>query len=171
MQIMGVLGQDNFKQARIAKDVNERTLPHFFRNDDTPEARGYIQNSYLDGLSPHEFFFHHMTGREGLIDTAIRTAETGYISRKLMKGLEDIGLKYDLTVRTSNNIILQYIYGDFNLNQIMQKVTKLNTLVLGDKELKKNFSLNEKEIKQIAANTGEKVSQITKDNEIYVKTL
>ena len=171
MQIMGVLGQDNFKQARIAKEVNERTLPHFFKNDDTSVARGYIQNSYLDGLSPHEFFFHHMTGREGLIDTAIRTAETGYISRKLMKGLEDIGLKYDGTVRTSNNIVLQYIYADFNLNQIMQKLTELHTIMLGDKELINEYSLNEKEIKEIAKNTGEKGANLKLLNEKYIKEL
>ena len=171
MQIMGVLGQDNFKQARIAKEVNQRTLPHFFRNDDTSLARGYIQNSYLDGLEPHEFFFHHMTGREGLIDTAIRTAETGYISRKLMKGLEDIGLKYDGTVRTSNNIILQYIYADFNLNQIMQKLTKLKTLIIGDKELNKEYSLTDNEIKEISKNTGSKVNEIKSENEKYLKEL
>ena len=110
-----------------------------------------------------------MTGREGLIDTAIRTAETGYISRKLMKGLEDIGLKYDGTVRTSNNIVLQYIYADFNLNQIMQKLTELHTIMLGDKELINEYSLNEKEIKEIAKNTGEKSANLKLVNEKYVK--
>ena len=106
MQIMGALGQDIFKQKRIEKEMNNRSLVHFHQNDDTLKARGFISNSYLSGLDAHEFFFHHMTGREGLIDTAIKTAETGYLARKIMKLLEDIGLKYDNTVRTGNGMIL-----------------------------------------------------------------
>ena len=104
-------------------------MPHFFQNDDTPLARGYIEHSYLDGLTPQEFFFHHMSGREGLIDTAIKTADTGYISRRLMKGLEDIGVKYDGTVRTGNNIVLQYVYSDFNLDQTRQRRQILYTIL------------------------------------------
>jgi DNA-directed RNA polymerase beta' subunit len=72
-QIVGGLGQDILKFARIEKKVNNRTLVHFTQNDDTAEARGFIMNSYFDGLEPHEFYFHHMTGREGLIDTAIKS--------------------------------------------------------------------------------------------------
>ena len=73
MQIMGALGQDIFRRNRIQKDILNRTLPHFFQNDDRATARGYIEHSYFEGLSPQEFFFHHMTSREGLIDTAIKS--------------------------------------------------------------------------------------------------
>ena len=81
MQIMGALGQDIFKRNRIEKNILNRTLPHFFQNDDRALARGYIEHSYFEGLSPQEFFFHHMSGREGLIDTAIKsvTADTPII--------------------------------------------------------------------------------------------
>jgi DNA-directed RNA polymerase beta' subunit len=70
---MGGLGQDILKFKRIEKKVNGRTLPHFHYNDDSADARGFITNSYREGLTPTEFFFHHMTGREGLIDTAIKS--------------------------------------------------------------------------------------------------
>jgi DNA-directed RNA polymerase beta' subunit len=73
-----------------------------------------------------------MTGREGLIDTAIKTADTGYISRRLMKGLEDIGIKYDGTVRTGNNIMVQVVYSDFNLDQIKQRKQELKTIKIGN---------------------------------------
>ena len=72
-QIVASLGQDILKFARIEKKVNNRSLVHFSQNDDTAEARGFIINSYYDGLDPHEYYFHHMTGREGLIDTAIKS--------------------------------------------------------------------------------------------------
>jgi DNA-directed RNA polymerase II subunit RPB1 len=171
MQIMGALGQDIFKGKRIEKEVNNRTLPHFHQNDDTPLARGYIEHSYLDGLSPQEFFFHHMTGREGLIDTAIKTAETGYISRKLMKGLEDIGAKYDGTVRTGNNMILQYIYSDFNLDQTKQKLIKLKTIEMGDSELDKQYSLSEAEIKKIVKESKGNLEILRQLNKKYMDDL
>ncbi len=170
-QIMGALGQDIFKGKRIEKEVNNRTLPHFHQNDDTPLARGYIEHSYLEGLSPEEFFFHHMTGREGLIDTAIKTAETGYISRKLMKGLEDVGSKYDGTVRTGNNLILQYIYSDFNLDQTKQKKIKMKTIEMGNSEIDKKFSLTESEIKSIAKDTKGNVEIIRQLNASYISEL
>ena len=84
-QIVGGLGQDILKFARIEKKVNNRTLVHFTQNDDTAEARGFIMNSYFDGLEPHEFYFHHMTGREGLIDTAIKSV-TGDTELIIMEG-------------------------------------------------------------------------------------
>ena len=170
-QIMGALGQDIFKGKRIEKEVNNRTLPHFHQNDDTPLARGFIEHSYLEGLSPEEFFFHHMTGREGLIDTAIKTAETGYISRKLMKGLEDVGSKYDGTVRTGNNLILQYIYSDFNLDQTKQKKIKMKTIEMGNSEIDKKFSLTESEIKSIAKDTKGNVEIIRQLNASYINDL
>jgi DNA-directed RNA polymerase II subunit RPB1 len=62
-------------------------LPHFIKDDYGPEAKGFVENSYLQGLTPIEFFFHAMGGREGLIDTAVKTSETGYIQRRLVKVL------------------------------------------------------------------------------------
>ena len=112
-----------------------------------------------------------MTGREGLIDTAIKTAETGYISRKLMKGLEDIGAKYDGTVRTGNNMILQYIYSDFNLDQTKQKLIKLKTIQMGDAELEKEYSLSENELKIILKNTKMNLDMLRQINKSYFDEL
>ena len=82
-QIMGCLGQQIIDSKRVQKKVNNRTLPHYYQNDDTPQARGFVASSYVDGLKAQEQFFHTMGGREGLIDTAIKTAVTGYISKKI----------------------------------------------------------------------------------------
>ena len=171
MQIMGALGQDIFLFKRIQKAVNNRTLPHFFQNDDTPLARGYIEHSYLDGLTPQEFFFHHMSGREGLIDTAIKTADTGYISRRLMKGLEDVGVKYDGTVRTGNNIVLQYIYSDFNLDQVKQRRQTLHTIKMGNNEVKENYSLSDKDIKELSNKHKISEKELKKYNNEYYEEL
>ena len=99
---------------RIAKKVNNRTLPHYAQYDDTPHARGFVTSSYVKGLRPAEFFFLTMSGRDGLIDTAIKTADTGYIQRKFIKGMEDVMIYYDGLVRSANNQIIQYFYGGSN---------------------------------------------------------
>ena len=85
-QMISCLGQQNVDGKRIPYGFIDRTLPHFQKYDDSPEARGFVENSFIGGLTPQEFFFHAMGGREGLIDTAVKTAETGYIQRKLIKG-------------------------------------------------------------------------------------
>lgn len=78
--------------------LQDRSLPHFPRGDRTPEGKGFVASSFYSGLSATEFFFHTMAGREGLVDTAVKTAETGYMSRRLMKALEDLYTHYDGTV-------------------------------------------------------------------------
>ena len=111
-QIMACCGQQNVEGKRIAFGFNKRTLPHFTKDDYGAESKGFVANSYLTGLTPSEFYFHAMGGREGLIDTAVKTADTGYISRRLMKALEDVMVKYDGTVRTSREVIIQFLYGE-----------------------------------------------------------
>lgn len=76
-QVIAVVGQQNVEGKRIPFGFRHRTLPHFIKDDYGPEARGFVENSYLAGLTPTEFFFHAMGGREGLIDTAVKTSETG----------------------------------------------------------------------------------------------
>lgn len=77
IQVIAVVGQQNVEGKRIPFGFKHRTLPHFIKDDYGPESRGFVENSYLAGLTPTEFFFHAMGGREGLIDTAVKTAETG----------------------------------------------------------------------------------------------
>ena len=105
-QIMACVGQQNVEGKRIPFGFQRRSLPHFPKDDFGPESKGFVANSYLIGLTPTEFYFHAMGGREGLIDTAVKTADTGYISRRLMKALEDVMVKYDGTVRTSKEMIV-----------------------------------------------------------------
>lgn len=110
--MISCLGQQNVDGKRIPYGFEHRTLPHFTKYDDSPSARGFVESSYIDGLSPQELFMHAMGGRVGLIDTAVKTSTTGYIQRRLIKGLEDLKIEYDMTVRTNKNKIVQFHYGD-----------------------------------------------------------
>ncbi|CAF1066419.1 unnamed protein product [Adineta steineri] len=114
-QIIACVGQQNVEGKRIPFGFKHRTLPHFFKDDYGPEAKGFVKNSYFHGLTPSEFFFHAMGGREGLIDTAIKTAETGYIQRRLVKAMESIMVKYDGTVRNQDEQLIQFTYGEDGL--------------------------------------------------------
>jgi len=111
-QIMACVGQQNVGGKRVALGYKGRVLPHFEENDISPSAKGFVENSYFDGLKPHEFFYHAMGGREGIIDTAIKTSETGYIQRRLVKSMEDLVVQYDSTVRNSIGDVVQFVYGD-----------------------------------------------------------
>ena len=150
--ILAGKGQDVLKYQRLEKTVNNRSLPHFPYNDDTAVGRGFIKSSYNDGLDPAEFWFYLQSGREGLINTAIKTAETGYQQRKMIKAMEDIMVTYDGTVRTSNNTILQILYGDNQLDQTMQVQVPLKTLGMGKSKLEKIYLFNKVEIETMVKN-------------------
>ena len=111
-QMISCLGQQNVDGKRIPYGFEDRTLPHYSKYDDTPMARGFVEHSFIEGLTPQELFFHAMGGRVGLIDTAVKTSQTGYIQRRLVKGLEDIKVEYDMTVRNNKQKIIQFSYGD-----------------------------------------------------------
>ena len=111
-QMIALLGQQTVNGLRIPDGFGNRSLPHFDVRARHPAAKGFVRNSFYSGLTSIEFFFHTMGGREGLVDTAVKTAETGYMQRRLMKALEDLSVKYDYSVRSSTNDIAQLIYGD-----------------------------------------------------------
>ncbi|KAH9411829.1 DNA-directed RNA polymerase [Ordospora pajunii] len=111
-QVSACVGQQNVEGKRIPFGFLHRTLPHFVKDDYTGRSRGFVENSYLSGLGPEEFFFHAMGGREGLIDTAIKTAETGYIQRRLIKALEDAIVRQDESVRSGSGFVYQLKYGE-----------------------------------------------------------
>ncbi len=111
-QMTACIGQQTIRGSRINRGYQNRTLPHFRPNDISAEAKGFIASNYKKGLSPTEFFFHAMTGREGLVDTAVRTSQSGYMQRRLINALLDLYVSYDGTVRTSDNYIVQFIYGE-----------------------------------------------------------
>lgn len=110
-QIMGCVGQQNVNGQRVNFGYVDRVLTHFERGDIGPEAKGFVENSYKNGLKPHEFFYHAMGGREGIVDTAIKTAETGYIQRRLVKAMEDLTVGHDKAVRNAIGDVIQFVYG------------------------------------------------------------
>ena len=89
-QMIACVGQQAVDGKRVPYGFTDRTLPHFTKYDDGPASRGFVENSFMSGLKPHEFFFHAMGGREGLIDTAVKTSETGYIQRKPCRYLQGL---------------------------------------------------------------------------------
>jgi len=134
-QMISSLGQQNVDGKRISDGYNDRTLPHYTKYDDGPECRGFVENSFVNGLTPQEFYFHAMGGREGLIDTAVKTSETGYIQRKLIKSMEDCKISYDLTVRSATGSIIQFLYGEDGMNAIKLENQKLPFIDMNLKEL------------------------------------
>jgi len=145
---MACVGQQNVEGKRIPFGFNKRSLPHFAKDDFGPASKGFVQNSYFLGLSPHELYFHAMGGREGLIDTAVKTAETGYISRKLMKALEDIMVKYDGSVRSSREHIVQFIYGEDGMSGEYIEDMTIDLMKMDDHTMEKRYNFISKDLDQ-----------------------
>ena len=115
MQMSCLLGQQELEGRRPRLMPNGNTLPSFLPYDSTPNSGGFICNSFMTGLTPQEYFFHCMAGREGLVDTAVKTSRSGYLQRCLVKHLEGIVVNYDLTVRDSDGSVIQFQYGEDSL--------------------------------------------------------
>jgi len=111
-QMAGAVGQQAVRGERINRGYEDRTLSHFRRNDLSAEAHGFVENSYTGGLTPKEFFFHAMGGREGLVDTAVRTSKSGYLQRRLINALSELETQYDGTVRDTSDTIVQFEFGE-----------------------------------------------------------
>ncbi|MDO5851393.1 MAG: DNA-directed RNA polymerase subunit A' [Methanobacteriaceae archaeon] len=111
-QIATCVGQQAVRGGRIERGYKDRTLPHFPKGDVGAKASGFVHSSYKSGLDPLEFFFHAMGGREGLVDTAIRTAQSGYMQRRLVNALQDLSVKDDGSVRDNRGGIVQFRYGE-----------------------------------------------------------
>ncbi len=111
-QMSASVGQQSIRGERIIRGYYKRALPHFKRGDIGAFARGFVRSNYRDGLSPIEFFFHAQGGREGLVDTAVRTSTSGYLQRRLVNALQDLRVSYDSAVRTSEDEIVQFVYGE-----------------------------------------------------------
>jgi DNA-directed RNA polymerase II subunit RPB1 len=141
-QISACVGQQSVEGKRIPFGFKYRTLPHFAKDDYSPEARGFIENSYLRGLTPQEFFFHAMAGREGLIDTAVKTAETGYIQRRLVKALEDVMVAYDGTVRNSLGDIVQFAYGEDGMDGAAMENQILDAIRLSNDRFERRYRVD-----------------------------
>jgi DNA-directed RNA polymerase II subunit RPB1 len=141
-QMSVCVGQQSVEGKRIPFGFRHRTLPHFTKDDFSPEARGFVENSYLRGLTPQEFFFHAMAGREGLIDTAVKTAETGYIQRRLVKALEDVTVCYDGTVRNSLGDLIQFVYGEDGMDGAFIERQSIKTFAMNDREFEHKYRVD-----------------------------
>ena len=143
-QMISCLGQQNVDGKRIPYGFTQRTLPHFTKFDDSPIARGFVESSFISGLSPEELFFHAMGGRIGLIDTAVKTSQTGYIQRRIIKGCEDLKVEYDMTVRNNKGKITQYVYGDDNVDPCKVEGYNLGLLKLDIDGIYKHYDIPHK---------------------------
>ena len=120
-QMAGSIGQQAVRGERISRGYEQRTLSHFNKGDLGADAKGFVRSSYKRGLNPTEYFFHSMGGREGLVDTAVRTSRSGYMQRRLVNALEDLRVKYDGTVRNTANTVVQFKYGEDSIDPTRSK--------------------------------------------------
>jgi len=138
-QMICLVGQQTIDGKRVPYGFDSRTLPHYSKYDDSPGARGFVENSFIAGLTPSEVFFHAMGGRVGLIDTAVKTSQTGYIQRRLIKGMEDIKVEYDMTVRNNKNRIVQFSYGEDGIDTVKIEHSNMNFIGMTPDEMYAHF--------------------------------
>jgi len=145
-QMVALLGQQIIDSKRVQFTLQDRTLPHFTKFDDGAESRGFVESSFVQGLRPAEYFFHAMGGREGLIDTAVKTSDTGYIQRRMMKTMEDMRVEHDGTVRNNAGTIIQYRYGEDGIDStcVESQPITLGQMTLDD--IYKNYALSVEEL-------------------------
>jgi DNA-directed RNA polymerase II subunit RPB1 len=180
-QMLACVGQQAPEGRRIPLGFTDRTLPHFKKYDDGAEARGFVESSFIRGLSPQEFFFHAMSGREGLIDTAVKTADTGYIQRQLVKALEDCVTQNDFSVRDTKMNIVQFHYGEDSTNATMLESQNLGLGKLSQDEIKKEYGMIGLDITKILEENvempnaegilNEFVSEVLNDQRIMVENV
>lgn len=171
--MISCLGQQNINGKRIPYGFEDRTLPHYSKYDDSTSARGFVESSYIAGLTPQELFFHAMGGRVGLIDTAVKTSQTGYIQRRLIKGMEDLKVEYDLTVRNNKGKIIQYKYGDNGMDTVKFEQQHLPLCDMGIDDIYEHFYVSSdkanKGIKPFTKSVQSKLNKEKKDCDVYIK--
>ena len=166
-QMISCLGQQMIDSKRIPYGYESRTLPHYKKYDDSPAARGFVKNSFIKGLTPQELFFHAMGGRVGLIDTAVKTSQTGYIQRRLIKGMEDLKIEYDMTVRNNMFKVIQFRYGDDGIDPIKIEKQKVSFLHAPLEDIYAHFHLpidNEVLSSTFTAGT---LRKLQKENDVF----
>jgi DNA-directed RNA polymerase II subunit RPB1 len=173
-QMIGLLAQQVVAGKRVQYSLQDRTLPHFTKYDDGLESRGFVENSFISGLRPAEFFFHAMGGREGLIDTAVKTSDSGYIQRRLVKTMEDLRVEYDGTVRNVNGSIFQHHYGGDGADSVYTESQSIELAVMGMEAVYREFGLSKEDLESvvkgdISENPPDLVDQLLKDRDVLVK--
>jgi len=145
-QMIGCIGLQAFDGGFAQKKYNRRTLCYFHQNDDRLRSRGLCYNSYMSGMTYPEFVYHTNASRDGLVTQVVKTSETGYAQRKLVKNMEDIMVKHDGTVRAYNQII-QQTYGGNGCDTTKQYAYKVRMIEMSNDVLKKDISFDETELK------------------------
>jgi DNA-directed RNA polymerase II subunit RPB1 len=149
-QMIGCIGLQVSEGGLVKKKINRRTLPYFHQDDDRSLARGMVINSYYQGLTWSEFIFHVNSGRENMIDKAIKTAETGYLQRKLIKMEEDVMIKYDGTVRTANNHMVQLLFGYTGIDTTKCHEYQIKFVKMSNSEIKEKLTFNKNELQNFS---------------------
>lgn len=161
-QMTAALGQQSIRGRRITKGYRDRSLPHFKPNDANPDSKGFIKSNYRDGLSPLEFFFHAMGGREGLVDTAVRTQQSGYMQRRLINALEHMKIEYDQTVRDPHGNIIQFVYGEDGIDPAKSdhgEAVNISRLIEGELLVDEGKKATEKEVSEIVHRQAKTLNQ------------
>ena len=170
-QMVAFLGQQYVDGKRIKYTMDNRTLPHFAKYDDGLESRGFVENSFISGISPAEFFFHAMGGREGLIDTAVKTSDTGYIQRRLVKLMEDIHVEQDGTVRDINGSVVQFLYGEDGIDATGIEKQECELGLMSMEQIYGMFSATKDDFKAVSPDTehsDDMMEQILADRDMFV---
>ncbi len=123
-QMAACVGQQAVRGERIRRGYAGRTLSHFDKGDLGADAHGFVKSSYKSGLNPTEYFFHAIGGREGLVDTAVRTSQSGYLQRRLVNALQDLEVQYDGSVRETRGVIVQFKYGEDGIDSTKSDYSK-----------------------------------------------
>ena len=175
-QMLGLLAQQQVAGKRIQYTLQDRTLPHFAKYDDGLESRGFVENSFINGIRPAEFFFHAMGGREGLIDTAVKTSDSGYIQRRLVKTMEDLHVEYDGTVRNAVGSIFQHQYGGDGVDSVYCEKQPIELAVMSMEQLYSEFAASKADFESVVnGDVGESppdlVDQLLRDRDTLVKNV
>ncbi|KAI9011347.1 hypothetical protein BC832DRAFT_613569 [Gaertneriomyces semiglobifer] len=169
-QISCLLGQQELEGRRVPTMISGKTLPSFQAFDTSARAGGYITGRFLTGIRPQEYFFHAMAGREGLIDTAVKTSRSGYLQRCLIKPLEGLKVNYDHTVRDSDGSVIQFHYGEDSLDVTKQKtLTKFDFCAINYKALVKRYDPKRLASADIDTESVEKLRKRARKKDIPLK--
>jgi DNA-directed RNA polymerase II subunit RPB1 len=172
-QMIALLGQQIIDGKRVQYTLKDRSLPHFTKFDDGIESRGFVESSFVQGLRPAEYFFHAMGGREGLIDTAVKTSDTGYIQRQMMKTMEDMHAAYDGTVRNNTGVIIQYRYGEDGVDSTQVESQPIDLALLTLEEIYRRYALTPADVAAVSeaadgSQPPDLVDEIVRDRDMLV---
>lgn len=148
-QMIGCVGQQDFDGERMSKSYNNRTLPYFHQNDDSAIARGFIESSLTNGMNLEEFIVQTSTARNAMITQAIKTADTGYLQRRLIKAGEDLIVKYDNYVRNAYDKIFQFAFGDIGTDPTKIYHYSFHLMNKNNQEIEKEYKFTDEQLKNI----------------------